>query len=79
MSSDRRSTGADPDLAASALEDGLNSCRSVVKNYRAMLLQRAGAERSDNADGDGCGLEDIGQTNDSVRSDAGSDPGIDKS
>ena len=73
MSSDRRSTDADFDVVASALEEGLNSCRSVVKNYRAMLERGVEGAREDRVDGSACDLKNIDQM-----SDAGSGPGVDK-
>lgn len=52
MSNDGRSADANLDVVTSALEHGLNSCRSVVKNYRAMLEQRPDDEqKTDQTDG----------------------------
>lgn len=76
MSGDKHSTDTDMGIVTSALENGLNSCRSVVNNYRAMLEQGVNAAR---VAGDACSLENIDQTNDIACYDAGSNPGLDKS
>lgn len=76
MSNDMRSTDADLGVVTSALENGLSSCRSVVKNYRAILEQGLDASRADGLSGGAFGVENTDQTNAIACSDPGSNSGF---
>lgn len=45
MSGGPKPRDADPELASSRLTEALDSCRSVVSNYRAMLAGRVLVEK----------------------------------